>query len=177
MRLVVGFSVLVLLGCTPPARPAAAPLARPALAYRTLTASAEFTPRELAGLAQAADLLARETQGRVDIKIDPGASWGQIRRHGPLDPEVVAADAYFGLPVYAWRDGALDVHMVPIRMRTDRAFVSVAMHEFLHVIGVQHVSGDPDAMMAASKDANNGPLTLTQTDRDAIAAALNCPTW
>ncbi len=167
------FSSLVLLGCVPLPR---APLPLPPVVTRTLVAEGRFTPDERLDLSAASERLLVATGGRVDLKIVPGASWGQIRRHEPGDPWVEWADDHFGAKVYGWTDGNQTIHLIPARLGTDRIFVHTAMHELLHAIGVHHVSGHPRALMAPSSDGN-APLELSREDRAAIADALNCPPW
>ncbi len=177
MRLVVGFVVgfvVLVLGCTPPASPRPPP---PATPTRVLTAAPDFTPRQLASLREAADRLVVATEGRVVFRIVPGAAWGQIRAHRSGDRWATWADAYFGVAAYGWTDAGHGAHLVVDRLESDHAFVHTAMHELLHVAGVDHVETDPGALMFPRSDARFAPLTLTQADRDAIAAVLNCATW
>jgi len=169
------FSSLVLaLGCVPPPPAVEPPTPHTA---RILVAENRFAPAEFLGLVTAAERLRVATGGRVDLEIVPGASWGQIRRHDLGDPQVDWADDHFHATVYGWTDADLDIHLVPGRLPTSRAFVHTAMHELLHAIGVHHTSGNARAIMAPSSDASDAPLVITAEDRIAIAEALHIPAW
>lgn len=67
------------------------------------------------------------------------------------------------------------MYLVTERLTTHDRFVHVTMHELLHAAGVQHVSGDPHAIMAAIV-VPQLPLHMNETDLDAFCKTVGCAT-
>lgn len=67
------------------------------------------------------------------------------------------------------------VYMMTERLASHDRFVHVAMHEFLHAAGLQHVKGDPHAIMAAIV-VSKLPIQMAPADIDMFCATLGCPT-
>lgn len=188
---VVGVTALALLECThPPVSPHTGesvatqpPGIRPA-ELRVYVDDA-FPLRERNLLEAAAVSLNIQTHGLVTVELrtglDPGrfwvppGSWRLLRilgdsslalrfdmRNATSVPEPVV-----GICVRA----AYDIYIVPDRILSDGQFVSVAMHELLHAVGLEHAAG-PGAVMADTL-GSRAPVTLSPVDRTELRRALS----
>jgi hypothetical protein len=141
-----------------------------------------FTPGERNLLEAAAISLNIQSEGRLAVELRSG-----------LDP------ARFWVPPGAWRflrivsdsdltrrfdwrngrDEAIvgicvrasqDLYLVPDRIRTSEQFLSVAMHEVLHAVGLEHTGVDSSVM--AEKVGDHPPVRLTPVDVRELRRAL-----
>ncbi len=67
------------------------------------------------------------------------------------------------------------IYLVRERLVTRTRFIHVAMHEILHAVGVQHVTGDAHAIMAPIAFSRL-PLHMSSSDLDAFCQTIRCAT-
>jgi hypothetical protein len=177
LRAISLFSGLVLAGCSAAPRSIPAPQTPadppPAVSF-VLGGDRAFTELERAAIDRGAALLRDETRGCLDFQVDWSRPhelkvWRQLIDDAATRVEV----ARFKSLLYGWYYAG-EIHLVVDLCGTERALTHTTMHELLHMAGVQHVDGNPNAIMAPSSDGSHAPLTLSADDRLVLAAATGC---
>lgn len=72
------------------------------------------------------------------------------------------------------RGGAITVFLVPERLKGQRMFVSVTMHEFLHADNIQHTPEDVRSVMYPHTSEGTPPTCINATDSKEICRVWSC---
>lgn len=162
-------------------------------------ADTDFTPTERQWLQQAADNLAIQTRGLVRVKFafvldfnDSAAleQYGHFDRLVRIDPDSALVQLFdqsyntslLGLTRHYDPDESVHVYLVADRIivfgaeseeGAERTFVSVAMHEFLHAVGLPHTT-DMRSLMYPGASVNHAPTCLHRADVVELCRRYGC---